>query len=282
MAVVLGIYERLIMSVRATSVAVTRALRGDFGRARRWVTQVEWLLVVPLLCGVLASVALLASFIETQLSERPTEIAGLFMGLVAASTVAACRLYEWRRPGYMLLSVAVAVAAFAGLGVQGGQVESPSLMALLGAGAIAVCAMILPGISGAFVLLMLGMYPAVLHAVDEVLLADVAVLALGAAAGLAVFSSLLAWLLERFRTAVMSVLVGLLAGSMRVLWPWPNGVGVTGGDRSSAVSVPVSGTDLAWPSANEWLAPTAAAAAGFAVVVLLTHLSGRFTPSPPA
>jgi hypothetical protein len=115
----------------------------------------------------------------------------------------------------------VAVVTFLGLGVTDGAVADPGLLAFFAAGAVAICAMILPGISGAFLLLLLGMYPAVIAAVDERLWGPLAVLALGCLVGLAGFATLLNWLLREHHDAVLAALLGLLLGSSRVLWPWP-------------------------------------------------------------
>ena len=268
-AVVLGIYERLLGAIRGLAGAAARLLRGDWRAAGRRLSAVDWWLVVPLLAGILGTIALLASVIETQLEERPETMAGLFCGLVVASAVSACQLFEWRGAGQIVLMAASAGATFALLGLQSGPVADPSLPVLAGAGAVAVCAMILPGISGAFLLLMLGMYGAVLNIVTDVRYLDAAVFVAGAAVGLALFSSLLGWLLDQGRNPVMAVLVGLMAGSLRVLWPWPNGVGVISRHEHEVIS----GTGLAWPGAQEWAAPTVAAAVGFAVVMLLTRLA---------
>jgi len=271
MAVVLGIYERLLAAVGSGAAALGWLVRGDLRAARRRLGAVDWMLVAPLVCGIAAAVVLLASLIETQLVERPAEMAGLFCGLVAASTVSAGRLFEWRHPGRLALTAAVAVLTFAGLGARAAPAADPSPAAFFGAGAVAVCAMILPGVSGSFVLLMLGMYAAVIHVIDERLLGDAAVFAAGAGLGLALFSTLLGRLMERARASVMAVLVGLMAGSLRVLWPWPDGVGVT----SRLHGETTSGTGLAWPAADNWAAPTAAALVGFGLVLLLTRLSLR-------
>ena len=268
-AVVLGIYERLLGTIRSVAGAAGTLLRGDWRGARRRLTEADWWLVVPLLAGILGTIVLLASVIETQLEERPETMAGLFCGLVASSAVSACRLFDWRGAGQTVVMAMSAAATFALLGLQSGPVADPSLPVLAGAGAVAVCAMILPGISGAFLLLMLGMYGAMISIVTDVLYLDAAVFAAGAAVGLALFSSVLGRLLDLARNTVMAVLVGLMAGSLRVLWPWPNGVGVISRHEHEVIS----GTGLAWPGAQEWAAPTVAAAVGFAAVVLLTRLS---------
>ena len=268
-AVVLGIYERLLAAVRGIATAVGLLLRGDWRACRQRLSTVDWWLLVPLLAGILGTVVLAASIIETLLEEHPETMAGLFCGLVAASAVSACRLFEWRGAIQLGVMAVSAAATFALLGLQSGPVTDPSLPALAGAGAVAVCAMILPGISGAFLLLMLGMYGAVINIVTDVRYADAAVFVAGAAVGLALFATLLGRLLEQARNPVLAVLVGLMAGSLRVLWPWPNGVGVISRHTDDIVS----GTGLAWPNADQWPAPTAAAAVGFAVVLLLTRLT---------
>ena len=277
-AVVLGIYERLLGSIRTLAAAAGRLLRGDWRRCGQRLAAVDWWLIVPLLAGILGTIVLLASVIETQLEERPETMAGLFCGLVAASAVAACRLFEWRGPSQIGLMLASAAATFALLGVQSGPVADPSLAVLAGAGAVAVCAMILPGISGAFLLLMLGMYGAVINVVTDTRYLEAAVFLAGAAVGLALFSTVLGRLIDTARNPVMAVLVGLMAGSLRVLWPWPNGVGVISRHDNEMIS----GTGLAWPGATEWLAPTLAAVAGFAIVLIITRLARNFHSGPEA
>ena len=268
-AVVLGIYERLLGAIRELAGAAARLLRGDWRKAGRRLAGVDWWLIVPLLVGILGTILLLASVIETQLEERPETMAGLFCGLVLASAVSACRLFEWRGAVQVVLMAVSAVATFGLLGLQSGPVADPSLLVLAGAGAIAICAMILPGISGAFLLLMLGMYGAVINIVTDRHYLEAAVFLAGAAVGLGLFSTVLGWLLDQGRNPVMAVLVGLMFGSLRVLWPWPNGVGVISRHEHEMIS----GTGLHWPGAGEWAAPTVAAIVGFAVVLLITRLA---------
>ena len=195
-AVVLGIYERLLGATRALATAAGRLLRGDRQGCGQRLATVDWWLIGPLLTGILATIVLLASVIETLLEEHPETMAGLFCGLVAASAVSACRLFDWRGAVQAGLMVVSAAATFALLGLQSGPVADPSLPVLAGAGAVAVCAMILPGISGAFLLLMLGMYGAVIGIVTDLRYGEAAVFGAGAAVGLALFSSLLGWLLD--------------------------------------------------------------------------------------
>ena len=116
---------------------------------------------------------------------------------------------------------------------------------------------------------MLGMYGAVINVVTDLRYIDAIVFLAGAAVGLALFATVLGRLLDRARNPVMAVMVGLMAGSLRVLWPWPNGVGVISRHENEIIS----GTGLDWPAAGEWLAPTVAAAAGLAAVLIITRLA---------
>ncbi len=271
-ALLLGVYEQLVDTIRDGSIALGRMSRGEvregFGDLRR----LDWWFLAPLVAGMLATITALAGVIQALLENYPEELAGLFLGLVAASLVVAARMpVAWSSLQVGSATLA-AVVLFVVLGFSGGPVADPSPMALFGAGAVAVCAWILPGISGAFLLLMLGMYPGVLDAVDDGIFGDLAMVAAGAVVGLALFSMILGRLLERYRDTVLAVLVGLMAGSLRVLWPWPNGVGVV--SRHADKLVP--GTDMAWPTAGDLWPPLVLAGVAF-VVVLGLHAWSRRT-----
>ncbi len=145
------------------------------------------------------------------------------------------RQATWR---HVVIAAIVGLGLFVALGFGEGQVRGdPSALAFFGAGVLAICAMILPGISGSLILLMLGMYAPVLAAVTDREMGTIIVFALGAVVGLALFSQLLYWLLEHHHNNVLAALIGLMAGSVRILWPWPDGVG------SAEISAP--GDDLA-------------------------------------
>jgi putative membrane protein len=270
-ALVFGIYPRLIETIRSASRALGRLARGDVRGAWSRLVRTDWLFLLPLLAGILVAVVSLASVIERQLEDNPEEMAGLFFGLIAGSTVVAWRLLRSRTPARLSLMVLVAVLVFVALGWRAGPVVDPSPLAFFGAGAVAICAMILPGISGSFLLLMLGMYGAVINTVDDRLVGDAAVFVLGAIIGLALFSTLLGQLLDAAFDSVMAILIGLMLGSLRVLWPWPHGVGVI----SEVENEVVSGTDLHWPSADEWFGPTALAVIAFTGVLAFSSYADR-------
>jgi putative membrane protein len=233
-ALVLGIYERLVESIRSGSSALGNFVRGNWSEARRWLGAVEWGFLIPLLIGILLAVASLASVIENLLHDQPEEMAGLFTGLIAGSVVIAWRLVRTWSPTNLAIVVGVSVAIFVVLGLREGtsdetvgQLTDPALWAFFGAGAIAVCAMILPGVSGSFLLVVMGMYGPVLEAVNDRDITTLLVMIVGMTLGLALFSQALSWALHHHHDAVMAALIGLMAGSVRVLWPWPNGLDST-------------------------------------------------------
>ena len=238
-ALVFGIYERLLENVRRCAKAVGSLVKLDLVGVRTHLLSVEWLFLLPLVAGVGAALAALASLIEGLLETNPEEMAGLFFGLVGGSIVVAWGLLRNRTGTDLLVMLAVGAFTFFVLGFQSGPVSDPSALAFFGAGAIAICAMILPGISGSFLLLMMGMYAAVLGAVHDRGSADLLNLLIffaGAVVGIALFSTALGWLIDRFHDRVLAVLIGLMLGSFRVLWPWPFGVGIISdveGNRSA-------------------------------------------------
>jgi len=268
-ALVLGIYEKLIDTIRDGARAMGTLLKGDVGGFRKKLLAVDFGFLIPLLAGIGLAVVSLAGLIQTQLHDNPENMAGLFFGLVAASVIVAFRLIHNRGAANMAILAVVAVVVFGLLGYQNGPVVDPSPLAFFGAGALAICAMILPGISGSFILLMLGMYSAVIGAVDDRALGHVALVGIGAVVGLALFSSLLGWILDNHFEPVMAGLIGIMIGSLRVLWPWPNGVGVISKDQTEVVS----GTGLDWPTSGEWFTPVALAVVAVVVVLVFAKFA---------
>jgi putative membrane protein len=258
-ALVLGIYERLVASIREGSLALGSLIRLDTTGFKERLRSVEWGLLIPLLAGILTAVALLSVFIQRQLEERPILLASAFFGLVVGSVWVAWHLVEHRRGRNVVIALAVGLVLFLLLGLgESAEVTDPSLLVFFLSGALAICAMILPGISGSLILVLVGMYGAVLGAVTDRDLASVGVFVIGAIVGLALFSQFLHWALAHYRDLVLAILVGLMAGSLRILWPWPDGV------DSSAIAAPTS--DLGWA--------IVAAVIGAGFVLVIARLAG--------
>jgi putative membrane protein len=263
-ALILGIYERLIANVRMGARALGARVKLDFRGAVERVKAIEWAFTVPLLVGIVVAFGALSHFIEGLLEDHPEEMAGLFFGLVAASVLITWRLVKsWNTTTYGLVG-AIAALSFVLLGFQSGAISNPSPAQFLGAGAVAICAMILPGISGSFLLVMMGMYAALLGAVNDREIPDLALFLVGAVVGLALFSTLLSWMLERHQDRILAALIGLMIGSVRVLWPWPNGVGVISDEETEAVK----GTKLGWADdVGSFVWPTVLAIVAFGIVI---------------
>jgi len=206
------------------------------------------------------------------LEDEPIAMAGLFFGLVVGTIWIAYHLLDRLDTTAAAIIGGVGAVLFLVLGLredtevaEGAEeiVTQPFWVFAL-AGAIAICAMILPGISGSFILVMLGMYTEVLGAVNDRDFASLAAFAVGCVAGLALFSTLLHHLLENYRNQVIAAMIGLMLGSMRVLWPWPNGTFTT---------------TLEAPS-GEVVLPIALALGGAAVVIAVEHFSSRVGTMP--
>jgi len=257
-ALVLGIYERLIHAIRTGAGALGSLVRGRISESLERAKAIEWNFLIPLLAGIGLAIASLAALIQHFLDEQPINTAAVFLGLVTASIVITWPLVSRWTAARTTMAVGVAVIAFLVLGLRSEELTDPATLLFFGAGAVAIVAMILPGISGSFILLMLGMYEAVLDAVTDRDLAVIAVFGLGAVIGLALFSTVLDRMLRDHHDTMTAGLIGLMAGSLRVLWPWPDGT-----DTASL------------GSPTEPLAPVLFALAGFAVVIVIGRLGRR-------
>lgn len=216
-ALLLGIYEELIFSIKMVSGEVVKlAVRG---RVKEAVKKVPWEFLVPLLVGLLTAVVSMARVLTYLLAHYGVYVWGVFFGLIVASAVVVSkRVVSWSTRDVVALFLAV-IVGFVVVGAV--PVETAdNLGAFFLAGAVAIVAMILPGVSGSFILVILGKYEQVLEAVTTSQIDKLAVFLVGAVIGLAVFSRLLSFLFERYHDVVIASLVGFMLGSLRKVWPW--------------------------------------------------------------
>ncbi len=261
-ALLLGFYERLVGNVRQGAAALAHLVRLDFGGFRRGLAAVEWAWLVALLSGIGAALVLLAGAIEHQLEVNPVPMSGLFLGLVVGSVVVAREdVRAWTTQTIAVAAISAVVAFFA-LGLRTAAIVDPSPLVFFLAAMVAICAMILPGVSGSFLLLMLGMYEHVLDAADARDLVSLGAFVAGAAVGLGAFSTFLTWLLARFHDLLLAALIGLMVGSLRVLWPWPAG----------GPGVGVGETALGAPS-GQVLSTVALALVGLIAVIVVARVA---------
>lgn len=274
-ALIFGIYTQLLDNVRLGAKALGSLVRGRFGPGVDQLKSIDWLFIVPLALGLLAAIGLLSSLIERLLEEQAENMAGLFFGLVVASLIIAWQMIKRATATEIVIALTVGVVAFFLLGFQSAPLSDPPTWAYFLAGSIMICATILPGISGSFLLLMMGMYAAVLGDVHDRDFLNLGVMVLGMALGLSLFSTGLGWLLDHYHDQLLAALVGLMLGSLRVLWPWPHGVGLLGDDEKE----PLSGTGLELPTSDNAVWPIVIAVVSCAVVLGLNSIAHRLTNS---
>ncbi|WP_199036460.1 DUF368 domain-containing protein [Glycomyces salinus] len=225
-ALVVGLYDQLIDAAGQLLHALRTLVSGiarrrGLAEGRRALAAIDWPLLVPVLVGMAVFLLLAIKTIAPLLEEHPVPTHAAFFGMIAASVAVPLRMMPQRfRLLDGVLLVAGAIAAFLLTGLPQNEVSDPPLWLVFFGAAIAINALVLPGVSGSFLLLAMGLYVHVEHALDERNLAFIGVFALGAMVGLGSFVKLLQWLLHHRRQAMMAVLAGLMLGSLRSLWPW--------------------------------------------------------------
>jgi len=241
MALILGIYEELIRAIKAFDAAFLRLLLQ--GRFLRALKSVPYAFLLPLGLGILTAIFTLARLLGALLEHHPVAVWSFFFGLVLASAfVVGCRIKAWS-----ITTTAGLVLTTAGAFVLVGlvPVHTPETLPFIFlCGAIAICAMILPGISGSFILVLLGKYHYILDAVGRMDWLVLAVFTTGTATGILLFVRLLNWLLNRYHEITMAALTGLMIGSLRKIWPWKSLVADLGGDAVVIVNRLPQGFDL--------------------------------------
>lgn len=216
-AFITGIYQRLINSLRSFDLTLWKVWqeRGFTGVLKA----VDAGFLATLLAGILSSVLLFSHLISWLLASYPLHLNGLFFGLVAGSAIIISReMGSWTLSQLFLIVLGAFMATFISQVLP--SIGSITPITFFFAGMIAICAMILPGISGSFLLLTLGLYGPLIEAVKTFNLTFIASFAVGAGAGLLAFSHLLGWLFDHFRTATFAVLFGFVIGSLKQIWPW--------------------------------------------------------------
>lgn len=216
-AFISGIYTELIESIKRLGGPSLRLLAAL--HLREFWREINGNFLAAVFAGILVAVFSLARAMTYLLEHHPIEIWAFFFGLIVASALLVARdVTRWNAASVVSLLCGVAAAWWI-------TVASPSQTPetwwfILLSGAIAICAMILPGISGAFILLLMGKYQFILNAVSSFDIGILALFATGAVAGLVSFSHVLSWLLRRFHDVTISLLMGFMVGSLNKVWPW--------------------------------------------------------------
>ena len=216
-AFITGIYQRLLAALTSFNFNSLQLLLSK--QWKQFWQAIDGRFLFTLLAGILLSLLSLAKIIDYLLTNFSIGVWSFFFGLVAASVLFLLRqVPQWRKTELLLAVLGLVIAVFISL-ARPAQLPSEWWMMFI-AGFVAICAMILPGISGSFILLLMGMYSVVIRALSDFDIALLLSFAIGCGIGLLVFSHLLTWLLKRYFAPVLSLLVGFLAGSLNILWPW--------------------------------------------------------------
>lgn len=214
-ALITGIYEELIDSIRSIDTVFVKLLLKF--RIRELWGHINGSFLINVLLGILISIFSLAKLITFLLDEYPIHIWSFFFGLILVSVLYVSPK-KMKTSDFIGFTIGAAIAYMITSVVPGE--TSESLWFVFISGSIAICAMILPGISGSFILLLLGKYDFILSAVKDLDVLVIAVFGLGCLIGIVMFSKLIYWLLERYKSLTMSVLAGFMLGSLNKIWPW--------------------------------------------------------------
>lgn len=268
MALILGIYERLIHSLR--SLARPPFLRSLVaGRFQRALETVDWFFLLALAAGILTSVISLSRLLSGLLEARPVFVHAFFFGLILASVVLVARRIREATALNWSLFVLGSAAAFLFVGITPAQTPDSAWFLFL-SGALAVSALLMPGISGAFVLVLLGKYAYVLGAISRGDLASLTWVGAGAIAGLLSLAQVLGWLFRRYHDSTLALLCGVMFGSLRKVWPWQ------AGREGESVNLPPPG-DI-WSSEHGLVWALLLAVTGALAITLLERAGNHHGP----
>lgn len=215
MAFILGIYETLLNAIKSFNLDAIRLAIGF--KLAAFADHVSLRFLISLGLGIVTAILMLANLLGNLLETQPAFIFAFFGGLIVASVLAIGIKVVWN-PTAILALVLGTVFAFWLVGLPALDDAGHELPVLFLSGMVAICAMILPGISGSFILLILGQYRFILDAVRNFDIVSIAAVGMGAALGIVAFSRILSWMLKHYENVTVAVLVGFMIGSLRKIW----------------------------------------------------------------
>ena len=221
MALILGVYQRFIDALSSINLTLVRALFKSRSKADafRAVRDADLAFLVCLGTGVLLAIASFAKVIPYLIDTYPAHMNALFFGMILASTAVPFKMMKEHNALHVVVFIAMAAFAFWFSGLSAFSTQA-SLPMLFGVGAIAICAMMLPGVSGSFLLLIMGQYTYVLSSLRDRNIPVILVFGAGCGFGLLAFSRLLSWMLKKFPSGTLAALCGLMFGSLQKVWPY--------------------------------------------------------------
>ena len=271
-AFISGIYEELLNSISSFNLSLFSVLKNE-GFKKVW-KMVNGRFLLALFIGIFISVLSLAKLIENLLENHPILIWSFFFGLVLASIIyIAKQIKTWSIKCYLYLIFGLIFAYYiTTLNPVISQNSSPWFLFL--AGMIAICAMILPGISGSFILVLLGAYKPILNAINTKDFFSIIIFMAGAILGLLTFSRVLKWLFSKYKNYTLALLIGFIAGSLNKIWPWKETISWR--TNSKGIEVPFNTTSvspLSFDGDSKLLMAGLLAIIGFSLILLLEKLA---------
>ncbi|MCW8886776.1 MAG: DUF368 domain-containing protein [Motiliproteus sp.] len=216
-AFITGIYEELLESIRSVNPSAVKVLFSQ-GIKAFW-NHINGTFLVVLLFGILGSLATIARVVIYLLETYPTMLWAFFFGLILSSSIWMLgQVKQWDSNKVLMLFFGAVVAYMLTM-ISPVQAEITKLSVVL-AGAIAICAMILPGISGSFILLLMGMYAPIMGAIKGFEVDILGLFMFGCLVGLLSFSHLLSWMFRHYHDLTVALLTGFMIGSLNKVWPW--------------------------------------------------------------
>lgn len=270
-AFISGIYEELITSINNIDISLFKTLK-EKGIKEAW-SQLNGNFLLALFLGIAISVLSLAKLVSWLLENKPILIWSFFFGLVIASILLVGKeVKKWNAPTIIALILGAATAFYITTLPPSGSVDSLPFLFL--SGALAVCAMILPGISGAFILVLLGSYKTIIDALHNVDLKVIAVVGFGAVFGLLSFARLLKWMFNNYKNVTLALLTGFIIGSLNKIWPWKRILETkTIGEKIIVIDENVS--PFSFEGDNQLTIAIIAAIVGFLVIFILERTAAK-------
>ena len=217
-ALITGIYIRLVHAISGINLRfISRLVKGDFEGAKKSIGDIDFQLFIPLLTGIGLAVFLMSNLLDYLLQNFEASTYAFFFGLILASAVLLYKQIKGLSVKIMIFSIAGFLAGFFLAGLATLQIGH-SLPVIFLSGMIAICAMILPGISGAFMLLFLGMYDYMIDVLKNLQFLEIFIFILGALIGILAFSRVLNYILRKYESITISFLIGLMLGALRLLY----------------------------------------------------------------
>ncbi len=232
-ALITGIFERLINAIKSFNISAIKLLFS--GKIKDFIQHTDMYFLIALFAGIGASIISVAKLFAYLFEYYPVYIWSFFFGLILASVIFVGKTVEkWRLS--VIISFIIGSGAAISITLLSPASENDSFLYLMICGVVAICSMILPGLSGSFVLILMGNYQLVMiDAVNDLRIDILFPVALGAIGGLLGFSYILSWVFKKYKDQTISILTGFILGSLGIIWPWKDAIIETFGEKEKVM-----------------------------------------------